>query len=93
MDKKIILPLKYRPKNFEELIGQESMVLSLKSALKKNKLHNAYILTGIRGVGKTTTARIISKAINCNKHFEHGVQAEIFRSGPQRARHRLQPRK
>ena len=63
MDKKIILPLKYRPKNFEELIGQESMVLSLKSALKKNKLHNAYILTGIRGVGKTTTARIISKAI------------------------------
>ena len=74
MDKKIILPLKYRPKNFEELIGQESMVLSLKSALKKNKLHNAYILTGIRGVGKTTTARIISKAINCNKHFEHGVQ-------------------
>ncbi len=74
MDKKTILPLKYRPKNFEELIGQESMVLSLKSALKKNKLHNAYILTGIRGVGKTTTARIISKAINCNKHFEHGVQ-------------------
>ncbi len=74
MNKKIILPLKYRPKNFEELIGQESMVLSLKSALKKNKLHNAYILTGIRGVGKTTTARIISKAINCNKHFEHGVQ-------------------
>ena len=74
MNKKIILPLKYRPKNFEELIGQESMVLSLKSALKKNKLHNAYILTGIRGVGKTTTARIISKAINCNKHFEHGVR-------------------
>ena len=74
MNKKIILPLKYRPKNFEELIGQESMVLSLKSALKKNKLHNAYILTGIRGVGKTTTARIISKAINCNKHFEHGAQ-------------------
>ena len=74
MNKKIILPLKYRPKNFEELIGQESMVLSLKSALKKNNLHNAYILTGIRGVGKTTTARIISKAINCNKHFEHGVQ-------------------
>ena len=74
MNEKIILPLKYRPKNFEELIGQESMVLSLKSALKKNKLHNAYILTGIRGVGKTTTARIISKAINCNKHFEHGVQ-------------------
>ena len=74
MNEKIILPLKYRPKNFEELIGQESMVLSLKSALKKNKLHNAYILTGIRGVGKTTTARIISKAINCNKHFEHGAQ-------------------
>ena len=73
MNKKIILPLKYRPKNFDELIGQETMVISLKSALRKNKVHNAYILTGIRGIGKTTTARIIAKAINCNKHFEHGT--------------------
>ncbi len=73
MNKKIVLSLKYRPKNFDEIIGQETMVISLKSALRKNKIHNAYILTGIRGVGKTTTARVIAKAINCNKHFEHGA--------------------
>ena len=64
MNKKIVLSLKYRPKNFDEIIGQETMVISLKSALRKNKIHNAYILTGIRGVGKTTTARVIAKAVS-----------------------------
>ncbi len=75
MEKKIhkVLALKYRPKNFKELIGQDVMVETIINSIKVNKIPNAYLLTGIRGVGKTTTARLIAKAINCNKHFEHGV--------------------
>ncbi len=64
-----ILALKYRPKNFKELIGQEVMVQTIVNSIKLNKLPNAYLLTGIRGVGKTTTARLIAKALNCNKNF------------------------
>jgi len=64
-----ILALKYRPKNFKELIGQDIMVETITNSIKLNKLPNAYLLTGIRGVGKTTTARLISKAINCSKNF------------------------
>ena len=65
-----VLALKYRPKNFKELIGQDIMVETITNSIKLDKLPNAYLLTGIRGVGKTTTARIIAKALNCNKHFE-----------------------
>jgi len=64
-----VLALKYRPRNFNELIGQEIMVQTITNSIKLNKLPNAYLLTGIRGVGKTTTARIIAKALNCNKNF------------------------
>ena len=64
-----ILALKYRPKNFEELIGQDAIVQTIVNSIKLDKLPNAYLLTGIRGVGKTTTARLIAKAINCNKNF------------------------
>ena len=64
-----VLALKYRPKNFKELIGQEVMVETITNSIKLNKLPNAYLLTGIRGVGKTTTARLIAKALNCNKNF------------------------
>jgi len=64
-----ILALKYRPKNFSELIGQEIMVQTITNAIKLNRLPNAYLLTGIRGVGKTTTARLIAKALNCSKNF------------------------
>ena len=64
-----VLALKYRPKNFEELIGQDIMVETITNSIKLNKLPNAYLLTGIRGVGKTTTARLIAKALNCNKNF------------------------
>ena len=60
-----ILALKYRPKNFEELIGQDAIVQTIVNSIKLDKLPNAYLLTGIRGVGKTTTARLIAKAINC----------------------------
>ena len=66
---KIVLATKYRPKNFKELIGQDIMVETITNSIKINKLPNAYLLTGIRGIGKTTTARLIAKALNCNKNF------------------------
>ena len=64
-----VLALKYRPKNFKELIAQNIMVETITNSIKIDKLPNAYLLTGIRGVGKTTTARLIAKALNCNKDF------------------------
>ena len=67
-----VLALKYRPKNFKELIGQDIMVETIINSIKLNKLPNAYLLTGIRGIGKTTTARLIAKGINCNKDFIQG---------------------
>ena len=67
MENKIhtVLALKYRPQNFKELIGQDVMVQTITNSIKLDKLPNAYLLTGIRGVGKTTTARLIAKALNC----------------------------
>ena len=67
MTKNKILALKYRPQEFEDLIGQEVMAQTVTNAIKLNKTPNAYLLTGIRGVGKTTTARLIAKALNCQK--------------------------
>ena len=61
----MVLARKYRPQNFEDLLGQDALVQTLTNAIKNNRLHHAYILTGIRGVGKTTTARLIAKALNC----------------------------
>ena len=55
---------KYRPKNFEELIGQDALVRTLKNAIESGRIAHAFMLTGVRGVGKTTTARIIAKALN-----------------------------
>jgi len=68
-NKNKVLALKYRPKNFKELIGQDIMVETITNSIKLNKLPNAYLLTGIRGVGKTTTARLIARALNCTKNF------------------------
>ena len=67
-----ILALKYRPQEFKDLIGQEVMVQTITNAIKLGKTPNAYLLTGIRGVGKTTTARLIAKALNCAKNFSVG---------------------
>ena len=61
----VVLARKYRPQTFDDLLGQDALVQTLTNAIKNNRLHHAYILTGIRGVGKTTTARIIAKALNC----------------------------
>ena len=63
-----ILALKYRPQEFKDLIGQDVMSLTITNAIKLGKTPNAYLLTGIRGVGKTTTARLIAKALNCEKN-------------------------
>ena len=65
-----ILALKYRPQEFKDLIGQEVMAQTITNAIKLGKTPNAYLLTGIRGVGKTTTARLIAKALNCEKNID-----------------------
>ncbi len=60
-----VLALKYRPDNFDDLIGQDVLVRTITNAIATNRIANAFLLTGIRGVGKTTTARIISRVLNC----------------------------
>ena len=60
------IPLKYRPLTFNELIGQELVSQTIVNAIKMDRVANAYLLTGVRGVGKTTTARIIAKMLNCS---------------------------
>ena len=65
----IALARKYRPKNFKELVGQDVLVTTLSNAILNDRLHHAFLLTGIRGVGKTTTARIIAKNVNCEKGY------------------------
>ena len=59
-----VLARKYRPRNFDELIGQDALVRTLKNAISSGRIAHAFMLTGVRGVGKTTTARIIAKALN-----------------------------
>ena len=72
-----VLSLKYRPKTFSDLIGQDVMVETIINSIKINKLPNAYLFTGIRGVGKTTTARIIAKALNCKNGVENLCDNEM----------------
>jgi len=66
-----VLALKYRPQNFEDLIGQEITSETIINSIKANKIPNAYLFTGIRGVGKTTLARIIAKSLNCKNGIEN----------------------
>ncbi|MDD8015593.1 MAG: DNA polymerase III subunit gamma/tau [Acidobacteriota bacterium] len=62
-----IFARKYRPKTFEEMIGQKPIVQTLQNAIKSNRVTQAYLFTGVRGVGKTTAARILAKALNCQE--------------------------
>ena len=61
----IALPLKYRPMTFEDVVGQEHVVRTLRHAIEANRIANAYLFVGPRGIGKTTTSRIFAKALNC----------------------------
>ena len=65
-----VLALKYRPTVFKDLIGQDVIRDTILSSIKDNKTPNAYLFTGIRGVGKTTTARLVAKALNCKNGVE-----------------------
>src|SRR3546814_3599785 len=60
-----VLARKYRPQTFAELIGQDAMVKTLGNAIARDRLAHAFLMTGVRGVGKTSTARLIAKALNC----------------------------
>ncbi len=68
----LVLARKYRPKTFEQLVGQSHVVQALTNALRTQRLHHAYLFTGTRGVGKTTVSRILAKSLNC----ETGITAE-----------------
>ncbi len=63
----LVLARKWRPKNFEQVVGQDHIVRTLAHSLDNERLHHAYLFTGTRGVGKTTLARILAKALNCEK--------------------------
>jgi DNA polymerase III subunit gamma/tau len=66
-----VLALKYRPQSFDDLIGQDVVAETITNSIKAEKIPNAYLFTGIRGIGKTTTARIIAKALNCLNGIEN----------------------
>ncbi|MDA9956908.1 DNA polymerase III subunit gamma/tau [Candidatus Pelagibacter sp.] len=66
-----VLALKYRPQSFDDLIGQEVVTETITNSIIANKVPNAYLFTGIRGIGKTTTARIVAKALNCSNGIEN----------------------
>tara|TARA_Y100001970_G_C14172847_1_gene825164 strand:- start:59 stop:1726 length:1668 start_codon:yes stop_codon:yes gene_type:complete len=67
----VVLARKYRPQTFESLIGQETLVKTLTNSITQNRIAHAYLLTGVRGIGKTTTARLIAMSLNCeNRHSD-----------------------
>lgn len=63
----LVLARKYRPKDFESIVGQDHVVRALQHALESRRLHHAYLFTGTRGIGKTTLSRILAKSLNCEK--------------------------
>ncbi|MDK4679865.1 DNA polymerase III subunit gamma/tau [Kingella negevensis] len=74
-----VLARKWRPKTFADLVGQQHVVKALQNALDKGRLHHAYLLTGTRGVGKTTIARILAKSLNC-ENATHGEPCSVCQS-------------
>ena len=71
-----VLALKYRPQTFDDLIGQDEVVETIKNSIKADKIPNAYLFTGIRGIGKTTIARIVAKSLNCLNGIENKCKKE-----------------
>ena len=72
-----VLALKYRPKTFDDLIGQEVVAETITNSIKAGKIPNAYLFTGIRGIGKTTTARIVAKGLNCLNGIENLCKEDL----------------
>ena len=72
-----VLALKYRPQIFEDLIGQDVIAETISNSIKINKVPNAYLFTGIRGVGKTTIARIVAKSLNCLKEIDKPCNGKV----------------
>src|SRR5829696_2710073 len=62
-----VIARKWRPQTFDEVTGQEPITRTLRNAIEHERLHHAYLFSGARGVGKTTTARLLAKALNCHK--------------------------
>ena len=77
----LVLARKYRPSSFSTLIGQDAMVQTLGNAFKSNRIHHAFILTGVRGVGKTTTARILARAFNYEDETGRHPTLDLDREG------------
>ena len=76
-----VLALKYRPQVFEDLIGQEVIVETIKNSISSGKIPNAFLFTGIRGIGKTTIARILAKSLNCTKNSENSCKVDCCNNG------------
>ena len=72
-----VLALKYRPSTFDDLIGQDVVAETISNSIKANKVPNAYLFTGIRGIGKTTTARIVAKSLNCSNGVDNLCKNEL----------------
>jgi len=72
-----VLALKYRPQTFDDLIGQEVVAETITNSIKTDKIPNAYLFTGIRGIGKTTTARIVAKGLNCLNGIENLCKMDL----------------
>jgi len=72
-----VLALKYRPQTFSDLIGQDVVAETIFNSIKANKVPNAYLFTGIRGIGKTTTARIVAKSLNCSNGIDNLCKEEL----------------
>ena len=70
-NKTTVLALKYRPQVFDDLIGQEIIAQTIYNSIKHNTSANAYLFTGIRGIGKTTIARIVAKSLNCENGIDN----------------------
>ncbi len=76
-----VLARKYRPQTFEDLIGQEAMVRTLRNAFSTGRIAHAFMLTGVRGVGKTTTARLLARALNYESATVHEPTLDLSVEG------------